>query len=139
MKNFCLPLQSYDSGWGRGGVAMPLCFIHFSGGVGFVFGFFGVSFLFCFIRPSGTKSRTMTIFDRFFGKANITGLIFLKSIKVFYEYLKKVLIEFRRCSLKKVEHLHLGMSKFETNTIPIGRSCCLSLSHFGRPGSLLLV
>ena len=120
-------------------MVMRLCFIHFSRGAGFVFGFLGFSLLLCFIGPGGAESRTMTIFGGFLGKANITGLISLKSIKVFYEYLKKVLIEFRRCSLKKVEHLHLGMSKFETNTIPIGRSCCLSLSHFGRPGSLLLV
>ena len=81
----------------------------------------------------------MTIFGGFFGKVNITGLISLKSIKVFYEYLKKVLIEFQRCSLKKVEHLLLGMSKFETNTISIGLSCCLWLSHSGRPGWLPLV
>lgn len=120
-------------------MVVRLWFVHFSGGVSFVFGFLGFSFLLCFIGLIGTESRTMTIFGGFFGKANITSLISLKSIKVFSEYLKKVLIEFRRCSLKKVEHLHLGMSKFETNTIPIGRSCCLSLSHFGRPGSLLLV
>ena len=115
---------------------MRLCFIHFSGGVSFVFGFLGFSFLLCFIGLIGTESRTMTIFGGFFGKANITGLISLKSIKVFYEYLKKVLIEFRRCSLKKVEHLHLWMSKFEAGTIPTGLSCCPWLFHSGLPESL---